>query len=264
MAWILREEGEDRRNMVSSYQGNGGGIQAAGFLQGQIHIISPTIQTGISELGSHPVTMVPWPDPLPFTGYIDLAIETATGRAIDDSGNPLTLADAGTEKDTRVQHAIGDTGSGPDYIIQKYLGLADDIPMINWREMRLIQAQAAGASSAGVDFVNQVRTFDGLPLVQGAYRTLVEGDADRYDDLVIEERRRALWLEARFWSTKILNNEKLWFPRQLGEWITTGYTSALGGAVRVLMPTAEYEINPNLTLDDRATGCPVGQRPVGF
>jgi len=264
MAWILREEGEDRRNMVSSYQGNGGGIQAAGFLQGQINIISPTIQTGISELGSHPVTGVPWPNPLPFTGYIDLAIETATGRAIDDSGNPLTLADAGTEKDTRVQHAIGDTGSGPDYIIQKYLGLADDIPMINWREMRLIQAQAAGAGSAGVDFVNQVRTFDGLPLVQGVYRTLVEADADRFDDLVIEERRRALWLEARYWSTKILNNEKLWFPRQLGEWITTGYTSALGGAVRVLMPSAEYDINRNFTLDDRATGCPAGQRPVGF
>ena len=264
MAWVLREEGEDRRNMVSSYQGNGGGVQAAGFLQGAINIISPTILKGISELGSHPVTMVPWPSPLKFTGYIDLAIETATGRAISDNADALTLADAGTEMDTRVTHAIGDTGGGQDYIITKYTGLADDIPMINWREMRLIEAQEAGPSAAGVDFVNRVRAGDNLPLVAGAYRTLVEGDADRYDDMILEERRRALWLEARYWSTKILNNEKLWFPRQVGEWITPISTSALGGAVRMLMPSAEYDINPNLSPADRGTGCPPGQAPVGF
>jgi len=264
MAWILREEGEDRRNMVSSYQGNGGGVQAAGFLQGQVKLKTPADAYGISELGSHPVTTVAWPSPVPFTGYIDLAIDTATGRAVSDVGDPLTLATAGTIKDTRVEHAIGTTGGGPDYIIQKYTSLADDIPMINWREMRLIEAEAAGNGAAGVNLVNRVRAADGLPPVKGTYRALVELNADRFDDLIIEERRRALWLEARFWSTKILNNEKLWFPRDIGDWVNPISTNSLGGAVRMLMPTAEYEINPNLSLTDRATGCPVGQRPSSF
>jgi hypothetical protein len=261
MAWILREEGEDRRNMVSSTQGNGGGVQAAGFLQGpvRLRLANPY---GITELGSHPVTGVAWPNPVPFTGYLDLAIETATGRAVSDAGYPLTLADAGTEVDTRVEHAIGPTAGGPDNVIQKYASLADDIPLVNWREMRLIQAENAGASAAGVDFVNEIRVADGLPEVQGAYRTLVEGSAARFDDLLIEERRRALWLEARFWSTKILKNEKLWFPRGFGSWDNENATYGLNGGVRMLMPTAEYEINTNLDLTDRATGCPAGQRPI--
>lgn len=260
MAWILREDGEDRRNMVSSTQGNGGGVQAAGFLQGPVRLAVGN-PYGISELGSHP-NGTPWPDPVPFTGYIDLAIETATGRAVSDAGHALTLADGGTEADTRVEHALGPTAGGVDNVIQKYPSLSDDIPLVNWREMRLIQAENAGAGSAGVDFVNEIRAADGLPEVAGAYRTLVEGNADRFDDLIIEERRRALWLEARFWSTKILKNEKLWFPRGIGSWENANATYGLGGGVRLLMPQAEYEINPNLELTDRATGCPAGQRPI--
>ena len=97
---------------------------------------------------------------------------------------------------------------------------------------------------------------------QPGLRGLVEGDAARYDDLIIEERRRALWLEARFWSTKILRNEKLWFPRQVGEWVNPFSTNSLGGAVRMLMPTSGYEINANLDLTDRGTGCPAGQAPI--
>jgi hypothetical protein len=261
VAWILREDGEDRRNMVSSTQGNGGGVQAAGFLQGPVRL-SIGNPYGISELGSHPVTGVPWPNPVPFTGYIDLAIETATGRPVTDAGYPLTLADAGTQADTRVVHAIGPTAGGNDNVIRKYTDLGDDIPLVNWREMRLIQAENAGASSAGVDFVNQIRTAAGLPLVQGAYRTLVEGSAERFDDLLIEERRRSLWLEARFWSTKIIKNEKLWFPRGFGTWENANAAYGLNGGVRLLMLTAEYEINPNLSLESRATGCPPGQRPI--
>jgi hypothetical protein len=99
-------------------------------------------------------------------------------------------------------------------------------------------------------------------LVAGAYRTLVEGDADRFDDLIIEERRRALWLEARFWSTKIQKNEKLWFPRRVGEWINTS-SYELNGGVRMLMPESEYQINPNFGgLAARGTGCAPGERPV--
>ncbi|MGD8601428.1 MAG: hypothetical protein PVJ80_06395 [Gemmatimonadota bacterium] len=266
MAWVLRETGEDRRNMVSSTQGFGGGTPAAGFLQGAVALEDPSRTYWISALGSHPVTGVPWPNPVPFTGYIDLAIETATGRAVSDAGNALTLADPGTEKDTRVEHVIGSTGGGQDYIIQKYKSLDDDIPLVNWREMRLIEAEALGNTQAGIDVVNQIRTADGLPGIgtgaDTSYRDALLADADLYDGMIIEERRRSLWLEGRFWSTKILKNEKLWFPRAVGEWVNSIATNALGGGVRVLLPNSEYQINTNLSLDDRGTGCPAGQRPV--
>jgi hypothetical protein len=262
MAYVLREDPEDRRNLVATHQGNVGGIQAAGFLQGPVRVKTAANTYGISDLGSHPVTTTPWPDPVPFTGYINLAIETADGRAVDDAGNPVTTATLATTVDTRVVHAIGNTAGGNDFVERKFTALSSDIPLVNWREMRLIQAENAGPSVAGVDFVNQIRTADGLPLVQGAYRTLVETDAARFDDLLIEERRRALWLEARFWSTKILKNEKLWFPRREGAWINANATYQLDGGVRLLMPTAEYEINANLGLDARGTGCPAGQAPI--
>jgi hypothetical protein len=262
MAWVLREDPEDRRNMVATHQGNVGGIQAAGFLQGPVRVKTATNTYGISELASHPVTGAAWPDPVPFTGYLNLAIQTADGRAVDDAGNALTTATAGTTADTRVVHVIGNTAGGNDNVERKYTALASDIPLVNWREMRLIQAENAGPSVAGVDFVNQIRTADALPLVAGTYRTLVEGDADRFEDLLIEERRRALWLEARFWSTKILKNEKLWFPRREGAWINANATYQLDGGVRLLMPNAEYQINPNLGLEARGTGCPAGEAPI--
>jgi hypothetical protein len=261
MAYVLREDPEDRRNMIATHQGNVGGIQAAGFLQGPVRIKTASNTYGISDLGSHPVTSVASPDPVPFTGYLTLAIETATGRAVSDAGYPLTTG-AGMTADTRVVHALGNTAGGNDNVIRKYTALSSDIPLVNWREMRLIQAENAGPSAAGVAFINQIRTADALPIVQGAYATLVQGDAARYDDLLIEERRRALWLEARFWSTKILKNTKLWFPRREGAWINANATYQLDGGVRLLMPNAEYQINGNLGLTARGTGCPAGQAPI--
>jgi hypothetical protein len=259
MAWVLREDPEDRRNAMALVQGNANNVQSQGFLQGPVTV--GTIP-GITELGSHPVTGVAWPSPVPFTGYLNLAIETATGRAVSDAGYPLTIGAGMTPDTTRVRFlASGNVSGGPRPIQRKFTTLAADIPLLNWREMRLIRAEAAGPSVAGVDHVNVIRTAAGLPLVQGAYRTLVETDADAFDDLIIEERRRALWLEARFWSTKIQKNEKLWFPRRVGEWVNNS-NYELNGGVRVLMPNNEYEINPNFGLAARGTGCPADERPV--
>jgi hypothetical protein len=257
MAWVLREDPEDRRNAMALVQGNANSVQSQGFLQGPVAI---GVNPGVSELGSHPVTGTPWPNPVPFTGYLNLAIETATGRAVSDAGYPLTTG-VGMTADTRVPHQNGNTAGGVRPVQRKYTTLSADIPLLNWREMRLIRAEAAGPSAAGVDHVNAVRAAAGLPLVQGAYRLLVESNADRFDDLIIEERRRALWLEARFWSTKIQKNEKLWFPRRVGEWVNQSNYELFGG-VRVLMPNNEYEINPNFGRAARGTGCPVEERPV--
>jgi hypothetical protein len=258
VAWVLREDPEDRRNAMALVEGNANGVQAQGFLQGPVTI---GIIPGVSELGSHPVTGVAWPNPVRFTGYLNLAIETATGRAVSDAGYPLTTG-AGMTADSRIPFlAAGNVSGGPRPVQRKYTTLAADIPLLNWREMRLIRAEAAGPSAAGVDHINVIRTAAGLPLVQGAYRTLVESNADRFDDLIIEERRRALWLEARFWSTKIQKNEKLWFPRRVGEWVNNSNYELFGG-VRVLMPNNEYEINPNFGLAARGTGCSADERPV--
>lgn len=265
-AYVLREEREDRRNMVSSMQGEGGGTQAAGFLQGPVRSAEGN-PYGVTILGTNPVTGEAWPDPVPFTGYIDLAIEEATGRAIDDAGYPITTASAGTVEDVRVPHEIGNTAGGPDNVIRKYTGLSDDIPLISWVEMRLIRAEAEGGAAA-IGHVNAVRT--GSVYIGGSTQSIDlpevtyvnPSDADQVENMIIEERRRGLWLEGRFWATKIQNVDKLWFPRRVGDWQNQSASYVLNGGVRVLMSSNEYEINPNLTLDDRGTGCPAGEAPV--
>lgn len=262
-AYVLREEGEDRRNMVSSMQGGGGGVQAAGFLQGPIREKADDNDYGVSTLGNNPVTGEPWPDPVPFTGYLNLAID-ADGRAVDENGYPITAETAGAVEDVRVPHTIGSTAGGPDNIIQKYTSLADDIPLVSWAEMRLIRAEAN--PSEAVDHVNAVR--NGSVYIGGQLQEidLPEVDyaptGDEIDDMIIEERRRALWLEGRYWATKIQNADRLWFPRAQGDWVNQSASYVLNGGVRVLMPQDEYQINGNLSLEDRGTGCSPAQAPV--
>jgi hypothetical protein len=265
-AYVLREDGVEtqRINMVGSMQGGAGGVQAAGFVQGPVRLkdSSHDVPYGVTVLGNKPNGQ-PWPNPVPFTGYRDLAIDQATGRAVDANGYPLTTATAGTVADNRIQTQIGNTAGGPDVIVAKYPSFGDDIPLLNWMEMRLIQAEADKGSA--VTMVNKVR--HGMAYVSG--ETLVQLNLPNVtynptgtaiDDMIIEERRRALWLEGRFWSTKILNPNKLWFPRNNGQWLNKDATYNLGGGVRVLLPGNEYELN--LGLEARGTGCPADQAPV--
>ncbi len=261
VAWVLREEGEDRRNIVAAFQG--GAQQAAGFLQGPVRLRTEGLPYGVTYLGNNPVSGQPWPNPVPVTGYLNLDVDAAMVRAVSDEGHALTTATAGTVADTRVQHRIGNTAGGQDNIVSKYTQNTDDIHLINWKEMRLIQAQYQNEvvkdQAAAIALVNQLRTADNLPIVQGAYASGATEASVR--DMILEERRRALWLEARFWSTKIQNPDKLWFPRNEGDW-TNSAQYRLNGGVRVMLPQNEYQINPNLSLDDRGTGCAAAQAPV--
>ena len=75
--------------------------------------------------------------------------------------------------------------------------------------MRLIQAEAN--TGTAVAMVNLLRAAETPALPDVTYN--VAGDTDGILNMIIEERRRALWLEGRFWSTKIQNASKLWFPR---------------------------------------------------
>lgn len=262
-AYVLREDGEDRRNMVSVMQGGGAGTQAAGFLQGPVKVKTPTDVYGVTLLGTRP-DGTPWPDPVPFTGYQNLAID-ASGRAVSPLGYPTTTVNTPTAaEDVRVPIAIGNTAGGADYIIQKYDDPGDDIPLVSWVEMRLIRAEADPASA--VAHVNAVR--NGSVYLRGAPQVIDLPDVaygpvgDELENMILEERRRGLWLEGRFWSTKILNTDKLWFPRAVGEWVNPISNLTLNGGVRLLLPESEYLINENLSLADRGTGCAANQAPV--
>src|SRR5690606_15475666 len=96
---------------------------------------------------------------------------------------------------------------------------------------------------------------DGLPLVTYAD----PGNAQQIEFMILEERRRSLWLEGRFFYTKLKNLDVLWFPRGVG--ITPEGGLNLGGGVRFLLPETEYILNDNLDLNDRATGCAEHERP---
>ena len=135
---------------------------------------------------------------------------------------------------------------------QKYDDVDDDIPLVNWREMFLIRAEATPANA--VARVNDIRTAAGLPTVTYG----PTGGA--ITDMIIEERRRSLFLEGRYWSTKIQNTDLLWFPRSTEDVDDQG--NELGGAVRMVMQQLEFQQNPNLTFADIATQCDPNEAPV--
>jgi hypothetical protein len=214
----------------------------------------------------NPVTKQPWPTNIPFTGYPYLGI-LPDGRAVRDDGLPIRRTGAlatvpGVEPtavaDPRVNFFLGQIsglGSGQRPIHLKYPAIDSDIPVVNWKEMVLIRAEIQGGQAA-IDLVNQLRDFDKLPRV--TYVNPANAQQVRY--MIVEERRRALFLEGRFYFTKLQNTDLLWFPRAQGQ--TPGAGRALEGGVRFIMPNNEFLLNPNAKLEDRGTKCDVNQRPV--
>ena len=211
---------------------------------------------------ANPVTNRTWPAQIPFTGYTELGI-MPDGRAVwDDTQLPVRLAgnyrkpeESTAVADSRVKFRRGQVqGYGVSYINAKWASEADDIPMVNWKEMILIRAEAAGGQAA-IDFVNQIRTADGMPRVTYASA----GNAAQIKNMIIEERRRALFLEGRYYFTKLKNLDMLWFPRKSG--VVTGGANYQGG-VRFAMPDNEYLLNKNIAdINKRASGCTAGEKP---
>jgi hypothetical protein len=260
VAWNTRETGPQRRNR-GWYSGTGGGFfelyDPIDWWKGQ----------------PNPVTGKAWPGTpgkvaIPFTGYTWLGI-MPDGRAVQDDGTTVRYKGASTFNNTigviatavpdvRVKHSTaqiqGKQGLGE--VSARYTGEGDSEPMVNWKEMVLIRAEAAGGQGA-IDLVNQLRTFDNLPKV--TYADPANATQIRY--MIIEERRRALFDEGRFFYTKLKNLDVLWFPRNSGGTRVKG--RALLGGVRFTMPNDEYVNNTNLTTSDKGTGCPVNERPVG-
>lgn len=213
----------------------------------------------------NPATGLDWPSVIPFTGYLNLGV-LPNGRAVRDDGLPIrtagpyrTAAESDAVSDPRVPHEFSSAlqGGGTGEVPIKYTSDTDPIPFVNWEEIWLIRAEAAGGATA-ISLVNDIRSAHGLPLVTYAD----PANAVQIRQMIIEEKRRSLWLEARYIATKIQNTDILWFPRAQGRTPSQG-VEYLGG-VRMLMPNSEFELNPNLTLSDRATGCPDAERPVRF
>jgi hypothetical protein len=219
----------------------------------------------------NPATGQPWGDIIPFTGFTNLGI-LADGRAVRDDGVPIRTAagpspwnnsigvTAGASADTRVRGITASiTGKGGDGVLpNRYAGEADDLPIVNWKEMVLIRAEAAGGQTA-IDLVNQIRTADNLPQV--TYLTGASS-AQQIRYMILEEKRRSLFEEGRYMYTMLKNPDVSWFPRGAGG---TRYKKRnLQGGVRWLMGAGEYQDNKNLTLADRGTGCGNVERPINF
>lgn len=195
-----------------------------------------------------------WSGVIPFTGYRNLGI-LPDGRAVTTTRHPITTTgSAGAVADVRVPVLDTKTKTnGLDFWTQqKYRARDADIPLANWQEAWLIRAEIAGGQQA-IDLVNEIRAFHNLPLVT----YLSPGDAQGIEDLIIEERRRSLFLEGRFYVTKI--REDLWFPKNIG--VTPVVAAPYFGAIRLVMPQSEFELNPGLDLNMRGTMCG-DERPI--
>jgi hypothetical protein len=161
--------------------------------------------------------------------------------------------------DTRVRGITASiTGKGGNGVLPaRYTDEGSDLPLVNWKEMVLIRAQAAGGQAA-VDLVNQIRAADGLPQV--AYVDPTNATQVRY--MILEEMRRSTFYEGRYYYWMLENPDVSWFPRGAGG---TRYKKRnLQGGVRWLMTAGEYQNNENLTLADRGTGCGNVERPINF
>ena len=255
-ALVTREDLPDRRNIAAEA---GAGIGSK---------FAEAIGTIDWWKGApNPVTGKAWPAVIPFTGYVALGI-LPDGRAVRDDGVPIRTA--GTNRTPEESAAIADPRVRTEVgVIQGKGGVSrpanlkfaggkgDDIPLVNWKEMVLIRAEIAGGQTA-IDLVNTIRTADNLPKVTYAN----PNDATQIRYMIIEERRRALWLEGRYFFTKLKNLDVLWFPRAQGTTPEGGLN--LEGGVRFLMPDDEFVLNTNLGPNAKATGCGKNEAPVQF
>jgi hypothetical protein len=105
-------------------------------------------------------------------------------------------------------------------------------PIASWNEAQLIYAEAVGGQ-AGFDAINRVRTANGVPVLTGAVPT---GQA--YTDLVLEERRRQLFLEGQRYGDMLRYN----LPFTKG---TTLKGNTYSDLTCVPLPDVETRNNPN-------------------
>lgn len=164
-------------------------------------------------------------------GYRNLTIDPTTGAPTVDAGvaDPrVPVVNTG---------APGQDGRTIHWIQTKYTGHDANIPLARWAEAQLILAEVAlvnGQTSQAVQHINNLHEVHSLPAYTGPT------DMQSLMDLIIEERRREFFYEARFHATKLEHD--LWFPRG------TGFNHkgvAYGNTTCIPIPDDEILLNPN-------------------
>lgn len=157
------------------------------------------------------------------------------------SANPETYADltvgALNEPDTRVviedAGAKGNDGATDHWYQRKYNASDANIPIASWEEAKLIMAEAR--LDEAETHINELRAAQGLP---DLVLTGLESDAELLD-IVLEERRRQLWLEGHRLNDMLRHDIE--FPQG------TNHKGQLYGPITCMpLPEQEKRANPNI------------------
>lgn len=159
------------------------------------------------------------------------------------SANPATYADLEVgvldEPDPRVQiqdaEAKGNDSATDHWLQLKYTAADADIPIASWFEAKLIMAEARLEEAE--EHLSELRDAQGLP-ADDLVGLSLESDAEILE-VVLEERRRQLWLEGHRLNDML--RHELEFPQ--GE----NHKGQLYGPITCMpLPEQERRANPNL------------------
>ena len=143
---------------------------------------------------------------------------------------------AGNVADPRVKVRDGakraNDGVTPLWQQQKFTAGNSSHPIASWAEAQLIYAEAVGGQQ-GFDAINRVRTANNVPVLTGPVPT---GQA--FTDLILEERRRQLFLEGQRYGDMLRYN----LPFTKG---TTLKGNTYSDLTCVPLPDVETRNNPN-------------------
>jgi hypothetical protein len=148
-----------------------------------------------------------------------------TVGAANDPDTRVVIEDAG---------AKGNDGATDHWYQRKYASAGADVPMASWFEAKLIMAEARLSEAA--THINDIRAAQGLaPLVLAGSETNAQ-----LLDIVLEERRRQLWLEGHRLNDMLRHG--LEFPQG------SNHKGQLYGPITCMpLPEQEYRANPNLS-----------------
>ena len=176
-AWITREPGERRRNLIY--------VNATSVGYSHMNGINTWWNPAIRR--PNPATGQIWPDPIPFTGYIFLGI-MPDGRALEAGNVPVVWAEEvrdaaelpiltlnGSVADTRVAHIYKViNGPGKHELPDTYQNEADDVPYMTWEELTLIQA----------DRLLEMNDYTGAIAIVNALPTAIRSPSSQIVDTV--------------------------------------------------------------------------------
>jgi starch-binding outer membrane protein, SusD/RagB family len=152
------------------------------------------------------------------------------------SAEPVAYADlmVGDIPDPRVPISnsgqVGHDNATAHWFQDKYTSAASPIPMASWEEAQLILAEARPSEAAAA--INRLRISQGLPLLE-------TGGSDVTLDMVLEERRRQLFLEGHRLNDMLRHD----LPFPTGE---NHKGQAWGPITCMPLPDQERLNNPNI------------------